>query len=488
MTNVPTHTRSEPAHPELVARAVAAEVTIVDTSARGPLLFLVGSGICWLVLSGMFALVASIQLHSPGFLADWSFLTHGRVEAMRETSFAYGWLANAGLAVALWVLGRLGGYPLRALNWAIVGALFWNLGITLGLIGIALGDMTSFTLLELPRAVQPLLVIAYGAIAITGVLAWSGRRAELTYAAQWYAVAALFLFPWFMTVAQVMLLWAPVRGVLQAVAAGWFAQAAWSLWLAPLALGIAYYIVPKVRGRVLPSYEFAPLGFWVLIFAGTWTGGRHLVAGPVPAWIGTVAVVAGALLLFHYMIVALNLRIAIGGRGTAIGFIKFGLVAYLLTGAVELLTSFRAVAVETQFTLMESAFEQLALYGALSMIFFGGIYYMVPRLTGRPWASSGLTVGHRVLVTCGLVTLIVVLFVAGWTQGDDLLNPKIPVADIFNGMRLSLLMASGAQAILLGANLLLLVNFFQSAAVSVLRRAPEETPFRPATTLEATAT
>src|SRR2546421_701965 len=81
----------------------------------------------------------------------------------------------------------------------------------------------------------------------------------------------------------------------QAIASAWYAQAAWSLWLAPLALAGAYYIVPKVAGRVLPTYESAPLGFWTLIFVGAWTGGRSLIGGPVPAWIPTMAIVSGML-------------------------------------------------------------------------------------------------------------------------------------------------------------------------------------------------
>ena len=465
--------------------AASAEVTVVDTHARTPLLFLIGSGIAWLVLSGVLGLLASIQLHSPAFLADCEWFTFGRTQAMRETAFIYGWAANAGLAIALWVLGRLGGYPLRALNWVLVGGIFWNLGVTVGLVGIAMGDMTSFALLQLPRYVQPLLTVSYCAIAMSGVLAWSGRRTEGTFASQWYAAAALFLFPWLFTAAQVMLLWAPVRGTVQAVTAGWFAQSLWTLWLAPLALTGAYYIVPKVSGRSLPSYDFAPLGFWTLVFIGGWTGGRHLIGGPVPAWIPTIAVVACCMLLFHYLVLFLNLRVAVGHGGTSLGFIKFGLFAYLLGGVLDAITSFRGVAMETQFTFIVTAQEQLALYGGISMMIFGGLYYMLPRLTGRPWASSGLTVGHRVLVTFGIVLLVVTLFVGGWTQGDELLDVKVGMNDIFSRLRLTLMISSGAQLALLVANLLLFVNFCRSACACVTGPAPAASPFRQPSTLEA---
>lgn len=292
-----------------------AEVTPVDSSSRSPLLVLLFSGLLWLVASGVLALLASVQLHTPTFAAGCPILTYGRSSAMAETAFVYGWMANAGLALALWTVGRLAGEPLRGQYWAFTGALFWNLGVTGAVVGIAVGDNTGFALLGLPSYVQLVLFASYGAIAVSGILAWSGRLRQVSFASHWYAAAAFFLFPWLLSIAHVMLFSIPVRGVLQAIVAGWYAQSAWTLWLAPLALSAAYYVVPKVTGKVMPSYEFASLGFWCLIFVGGLTGGRHLLGGPVPAWIPSIAVVSCALLLFHVFVVLLNLRGAFSGRG-----------------------------------------------------------------------------------------------------------------------------------------------------------------------------
>ncbi len=92
MTNAPTH-------------AVSADVTAIDTQARGPLLLLLGSGLVWLVLSGILALITSIQLHTPAFMADCAWFTVGRAQALRETTFVYGWGANVGLGIGLWIFG-----------------------------------------------------------------------------------------------------------------------------------------------------------------------------------------------------------------------------------------------------------------------------------------------------------------------------------------------------------------------------------------------
>jgi cytochrome c oxidase cbb3-type subunit 1 len=451
----------------------------IDAHARGPLLLLLGAGLLWLVLSGVLALVVSIQLHTPSFLADCPWFTYGRAQALRESAFVYGWLANTGLALGLWIVARLGGETMRAGNWVAVGGLFWNLGVVLSLIGIAAGDASGHGLFQIPAYTQPLLLVAHGAVAVAGILAWSGRRQEATFASQWYVFAALFLFPWLFSVAQVTLVWFPVRGVMQSIVAAWFAQGLYSLWLAPLALACAYYLLPKVTGRVLPAYPFAKVGFWTLAVVGSWTGGRHLIGGPFPAWVASMSIAACSLLLFHYLVVFLNLRNVIGSKGTAMYFTSFGLLAYLLSGVADAVVSLRGVAVQTQFTFVDQAMQQLALYGAISMMFFAALYFAVPRLVGKTWASAGLVAGHTVLASFGVALLVVALAAAGLIQGHALLGDAAKFSNIAAATRPWMLAATAAQVALLLANLMLLVNFVQTVAAIASPRvgsAPVSTP------------
>jgi cytochrome c oxidase cbb3-type subunit 1 len=448
------------------------ELTATDSSSRCPLLLLLFSGLAWLVIAGALSLLASVQLHSPGFIASCPFLTYGRTTVLAETSFVYGWLANAGLALALWVLGRLAGEPLRAQNWAIGGAIFWNLAVTGAIIGVAAGDATGFEFLGLPKYVQLTMLFSYAAIAVSGLLAWSGRLRQVSFAAHWYGAAALFLFPWILSISHVMLFVLPVRGVVQAIVAGWFAQSVWTLWMAPLVLTVAYYVVPKVTGKVLPSYEFASLGFWCLIFVGGLTGGRHLLGGPVPAWIPSVAVVSCALLLFHTVVVLLNLRGAFSGKGVALKFIAFGLTAYLVGAICDALTSFHGIAAHTQFTYFDEAQKQLALYGAASTILFAGVYYALPRITGKAWLSGGLVRAHLVLSIAGILLLIASLALASMTQSQGLLEASVPFSDITRNTRTWLAAASVAQAILLLGNLLFLLNFYGTSCMILKLSSP----------------
>ena len=444
-------------------QASAADASPFDGGARWPLTLLAGSALVWLVVGSLLALLTGIQLHTPSFLADCSAFTHGRAQALRETAFLYGWAGNAGVGLGLWILGRLGGHPLRALNWAVVGTVFWNLALLGGMVGIATGSMTGFAGLQLPRAVQPVLVAAFCAMALPGVLAWAGRKREGTYAAQWYAAAALFLLPWFWTATQAVLLWSPLRGVVQTIAASWHAQSVVALWLMPLALAAAYYVIPKQTGKLLPGYESAPLAFWTLIVVGGWTFGRHLIGGPVPAWIPTMAVVAQCLLLFHFLVIWLNFRGVLAGGSVTLQYMRFGLVAYVLTGLAETIASFRGVAVHTQFTLFGPALETLLLQGALSMFLFGGLVHQLPRVTGRDWALPSFVSGHSSLVMLGVVVSVLSLGWAGFTQDALLNHSQTPFAEILAQLKMPLLLHTAGQFALLAGNVLLLVAFLRSA-------------------------
>lgn len=444
------------------------EVTEIDTTARGPLVLLLASALGWLLVSGVLALIATIQLYTPGFLAACPWLTYGHTQALQETAFIYGWAANGAFAVALWILGRLGGAPLRGLGLMTAGTVFWNFGVTFGLVCIMFGEATAVPFLQMPAYVHPLLLVAYAAIATPGILAWTGRRQQATFAAQWYAVAALFLFPWLYSAAQVMLLGAPVRGIGQAVVAAWFAQNLLSLWLVPTALAAAYYLVPKLTGRTIANYDFAPHGFWALLFFGAWTGARHLIGGPVPAWVPTLGIVTTLIVIFHYVIVALNLRGGLGrAKGdAALGFVSFGLFAYLIGGVLDTVFSFRFFAETVQFTYFPVAQLKLALVGAYSFLILGAIYYLAPRITGVAWPSAGLIRAHFRLTLLGTVVTVVSLGAAGWTQGRGLLDAKASFAVIAARTHPWLLAATAGEGLLLLGSLVLTVHFFRLQAVA----------------------
>src|SRR5437763_867411 len=103
------------------------------------------------------------------------------------------------------------------------------------------------------------------------------RREQHVYVTQWYLLAAVFWFPWMYLVTQFMIFWSPAKGVVPMVVNWWFAHNFLGLWLTPIGLGSAYYLIPKIIGRPIHSYYLSIIGFWSLALFYSWAGIHHLI-------------------------------------------------------------------------------------------------------------------------------------------------------------------------------------------------------------------
>src|ERR1019366_1707246 len=133
-----------------------------------------------------------------------------------------------------------------------------------------------------------------------------------------------------------------------------------------------------------------------------------------------------------------------------------------------------SVAARTQFTYVDEAQRQLALYGAASAILFGGLYHALPLITGKAWFSQRLVRTHLLLAVAGILLLVGSLCAAGLVQGRDLLDPQVQFADMFEHTRPWLVASTLARAMLLLGNAALLANFCLTArrAADSARPAP----------------
>src|SRR5439155_16958419 len=175
-------------------------------SCRIPLLVLFGGAAFWLVLSSVLGVLASLKFHNPNLLADYAWLTYGRVRPAATCAFLYGFAIPAGLGVGLWILARLGRTTLVQPILITLGITLWNLGVLLGLAGILAGDSTGYEMLEMPRYAALFLFLVYIIIAVFGLMTFHERQHRALFISQWFIVAAIFWFPWIFSTAALLLL------------------------------------------------------------------------------------------------------------------------------------------------------------------------------------------------------------------------------------------------------------------------------------------
>lgn len=397
----------------------------IDVAGRRTVLLMVAVAAFWLVLGSVFGVIASLKLHLPDWLSSHAPLTFGRMRTMHLNLVAYGWLSVAGIASALWIVPRIFHTPLRHPGVAMFGAMVWTLGVGMGVTAIALGHTQGVEWLEIPWQVGLLLAVGGACLAFPLVMTARHRKSHHIYVSGWYFLGGLVWFPVLYLIANLPGLHA---GVQQATVNWWYAHNVLGLWLTPLGVGTAYYLIPKIVGQPVYSYSLSLLGFWGLALFYSQVGIHHLIGAPVPTWLVTMSIVHSVMMFIPVIAVAINQHTTVARNAwalkesVALRFVALGALMYTLSsfqGSIEALRSVNSV---THFTHYTVGHAHLGAYGFTTMVLFGAIYYMLPYLTGRDWPWPRLLNLHFWLVVGGFALYFFAVSLGGWIQGIGLLD------------------------------------------------------------------
>jgi cytochrome c oxidase cbb3-type subunit 1 len=435
----------------------------IDASCRVPLLALFGGAALWLIVGLALGVIGAIKFHAPEFLSGCPLFTYGRVAPAANDAVLYGFCLPAALGVLLWIFSRLSRAPLALPLVPVVAANIWHLGVFIGVAAILLGESTGHPWLEFPRAAAVLLFTAFLLIAVTAAATFGRREQREVYPAHWFLFAALLLFPWIYSTANLLLVGWPVRGVTQSVIGWWFANNLVFIWLALAGVGAAFYFLPKISGHPLAHSGYALFGFLTLLFFGTWCGIPQ--SAPVPAWLPTASSVAAALTLMPLVALAVVAAKTVFGAKVscasgAFGFIKFGFLSFIVSGLLYLSAACPQYSRVLDFTWFGVAQTQLQLLGFFAMVMFGAIYYVLPRVMDFELPFPKLARAHFWISFLGVLLFVIPLAVGGVEQGMKLRDANVPFAAA-SAVALKFLRVSttGQLLILLGA-LLFAVNIF----------------------------
>jgi cytochrome c oxidase cbb3-type subunit 1 len=221
-------------------------------------------------------------------------------------------------------------------------------------------------------------------------------------------------------------------GVQQAAMNWWFGHNVLGLWFTPLGLAAIYYFIPKTLGKPIHSYNLSLIGFWCLAFFYSQVGGHHLIGGPVPSWLITLSVVQSVMMFIPVIAVGVNQHRTSWGHLGALRYsptLRFMVLGGMLYTAASLqgsLESLRIVNAVTHFTHFTVAHAHLGLYGFFSMVMFGAIYFVMPRVLDWEWPSARLISAHFWLVVGGFAIYFTGLSIGGWLQGMAMQDASRP--------------------------------------------------------------
>jgi cytochrome c oxidase cbb3-type subunit 1 len=427
---------AEPGHAEQAAdRAELQDRVAADRSSGFPVFMFIAFACFWLVLGSLAGLTSSIKLHEPDWLTNQAWLTFGRIRTAHLTAVLYGWITNAALGMILWLLPRLLRTRLIGAPWAMLGGALINTGIAAGIGAVSAGWSDGMEYLEIPWQIAIFVLVGFVFVILPVLFTLVNRKVEHLYVSVWYMVAALL---WISLLFLVGKLPGVHTGVQQATTNWWYGHNVLGLWFTPVSVGAIYYFLPKIIGRPVRSYNLSILGFWTLAFFYGQVGGHHLIGGPVPGWLTTLSTVQSLMMVIPVIAFTINMGGTLQGRmhlarySPTLRFMMFGGLMYLassLQGSLEALRSVNAV---THFTHYTVGHAHLGAYGFVSMVLFGAIYFMMPRVLNWEWPYPRLITLHFWLAVIGISIYFFGLTIGGWLQGLAMLDPARPFMDSVN--------------------------------------------------------
>jgi cytochrome c oxidase cbb3-type subunit 1 len=420
--------------------------------------YLVSSAV-WLCVATLAGLASAVQLFSPDVLRNIPFLEFGRVRPAHTNMVLFGFVGLMSIGAGLYIVPvmlRTRLYGQRVANLSLV---LYNLALVGAVATLPLGFTQGREYAELVFPVKVLFLGALLLLLYVLIMTVLRRRESLLYVSVWYICGGVLWTTLLFPLGNVM--WHPATGALtgtvDAVWLWFYGHNIFGLFLTPLALAIAYYVIPRVAQAPLYSHTLSLIGFWTLLAFYTHIGTHHLIQAPVPTWLKTISVVDSIGMVVPVMTVLVNLWLTtkdnLGNftRSVPGKFVFVGSFWYFITCLQGPLQSLPSVQRYTHFNNWVIGHAHIAVLGFSGMIALGGLWYVLPLVSGRRVFSMNLANLQFWLVLVGVSGFFGVLTIAGLIQGGAWANGEtvyraLPLIAPYMGLRLAfgLLIVSGA--------------------------------------------
>lgn len=384
----------------------------------------------WLVIATLYGLTGAIEFVAPDLLGNISWLVFGRIRTVHTNLAIFGFVTPALLAVSHFIVPKVLRTKLYSEKLGISVVLLWNVIVAAILITLSMGLSQGREYAEAIWPIDILVAIAFALMFINMIMTIRNRQEPMLYVSVWYITAAIILTLIVYAIGNVI--WVPWTGALtgmpDAIVLWFYGHNVLGLLLTPLAVGIAYYVIPSASRTPLYSHTLSLAGFWTLLVLYSHIGTHHLIQVPAPTWLKVVSIVGSIGMIIPVMIVLINLWYTVKGKlgiiheNIGAKFVFTGTVFYLFTCIQGPAQSLPQVQRLTHFSNWVVAHAHMGVLGFSGMIALGGIYYILPKMTGKPIYSKLLADFQFWMILIGLVGFMVVLTIAGLVQGNSWLN------------------------------------------------------------------
>ncbi|HEX2960139.1 MAG TPA: cbb3-type cytochrome c oxidase subunit I [Ignavibacteriales bacterium] len=406
------------------------------------------AGSVWFVIGTLYGMVSAIHLVAPEFFNNIPALTFGRERPIHINTVVYGFIINTLIGSGMYYVPALLRVKLFSEPMGWVSFFLWNIAVLSGPLTFSFGITQGREYSEYIWIFDVAILLSVLLILYNILMTIKFRREDSLYVSVWYFVATFLWTAGSYTLGNVM--WHPKTGALAGLIDSIFLWL-WGhnlpgLLLTPLAVGAAYYVIPRITKTPLYSHALSLIGFWTLVAFYSHIGGHHLMQAPIPAWFKAMSAIDSALMFIPVMTAIVNLWLSSRGHANSIikdpagRWVMMGIIWYLIVGIQGSIQSFAQVQRVTHFNNWTVGHAHIAVLGFSGFIALGAMWHVLPLIVKRKIYSWNLVNLQFGLVMIGLTGFFAVLTSAGLLQGSswykgDPVQKVLPVLPVYMAIR-----------------------------------------------------
>lgn len=384
--------------------------------------------VIWGIVGMLVGVIIAAQLVWPEL--NIGFLHFGRLRPLHTNAVIFAFGGCALMGTSFYVVQRT--CHTRIFSDALAAFVFWGwqLVILLAAVTLPLGFTQGKEYAELEWPIDILIAVVWVAYAIVFFGTIFKRKVTHIYVANWFyggfilAVALLHIVNSAAIPVSLTKSYSAYAGVQDAMIQWWYGHNAVGFFLTAGFLGMMYYFVPKQAERPVYSYRLSVVHFWALIFTYMWAGPHHLHYTALPDWTQSVGMIFSLILLAPSWGGMINGIMTLSGAwhklrdDPILKFLITSLSFYGMSTFEGPMMSIKTVNALSHYTDWTVGHVHSGALGWVAMVSIGSIYYLLPRLFGKPAMHSvKLITVHFWVSTVGIVLYIASMWIAGVMQG-----------------------------------------------------------------------
>jgi cytochrome c oxidase cbb3-type subunit I/II len=373
-------------------------------------------------------LYVALEMVFPSLNLGIPYTTFGRIRPLHTNAVIFAFVGNGIFTGVYYSLQRL--CKTRMFSDVLSNIHFWGwqLIILAAAVSLPLGFTTGKEYAELEWPIDIAITLIWVVFGVNMFGTILTRRVQHLYVAIWFyiatfvTVAVLHIVNSFEIPVTMFKSYSWYAGVQDALVQWWYGHNAVAFFLTTPYLGLMYYFVPKAANRPVYSYRLSIIHFWALIFLYIWAGPHHLLYTALPDWAQSLGTVFSLMLIAPSWGGMINGLLTLRGawdkvrEDVVLKFMVVAITAYGMSTFEGPMLSLKNVNAIGHFTDWIIGHVHIGALGWNGMLTFGMLYWLFPRIYGKPLFSKKLANFHFWIGTLGIMFYAIPLYIAGLTQ------------------------------------------------------------------------